>query len=83
MFTAILGWQPVLIINGEHDVLRDDGETYALKLLESDVRVTALRYHGTIHDFVTLNASTNDLAPRGAIEQASHMLRMVMTPENQ
>jgi acetyl esterase/lipase len=82
MFTAILGW-PLLIINGEHDVLPDDGETYALKLLEADVRVTALRYHGTIHDFVTLNTSTNDLAPRGAIEQTSHMLRMVMTPENQ
>jgi acetyl esterase len=83
MSTAILGWQPALIINGEHDVLPDDGESYALKLLEADVRVTALRYHGTIHDFVTLNASTNDLAPRGAIEQTSHMLRMVMTPENQ
>jgi acetyl esterase len=79
MFTAILGWQPALIINGEHDVLPDDGETYALKLLESDVRVTTLRYHGTIHDFVTLNASTNDLAPWGAIEQASHMLKQVLS----
>jgi acetyl esterase/lipase len=83
MFTAILGWPSALIINVEHDVLRDDGEIYALKLLEADVGVTTLRYHGTIHDFVTLNAITNDLVPRGAIEQASHMLMMVMTPENQ
>lgn len=83
MFTARLGWQPALVINGEHDVLPDDGEKYTLKLLEADVRVTILRYHGTIHDYVTLNASTNDLAPRAAIEQTSHMLGIVMTPENQ
>jgi acetyl esterase len=77
------GLPPALIINGEHDVLRDEGEAYALKLLEADVPVTAVRYHGTIHDFVMLNAITNDPAPRGAIEQASHMLKMVMNPNNQ
>jgi len=28
------------------------------KLLEAGVRVTAVRYHGTIHDFGMLNAIT-------------------------
>ena len=42
----------------------DDGEAYALKLLEAGVPVTAVRYHGTIHDFVMLNAITDDPAPR-------------------
>jgi acetyl esterase len=70
---------PALIINGENDVLCDEGEAYALKLLEAGVRVTAVRYHGTIHDFVMLNAITNDPAPRGAIEQASHMLKQVLS----
>ena len=37
----------------------------------ADIRVTAVRYRGTIHDFVMLNAITDDPAPRGAIEQAS------------
>ena len=83
MFTAILGWTPGPIINSEHDVLRDDGETYGLKLLDANVRVTALTYHGTIPDFLTLNAGTNDLVPQGANKQASHILRMVMTPENE
>jgi acetyl esterase len=70
---------PALIINGENDVLRDEGEAYALKLLEADVRVTAVRYHGTIHDFVMLNAIADDPAPRGAIEQASQMLKLVLS----
>ena len=48
------GLPPALIINGEFDVLRDEGEAYAHKLIEAGVQVTGLRYHGTIHDFVML-----------------------------
>jgi acetyl esterase len=73
------GLPQALIINGENDVLCDEGEAYALKLLEAGVRVTAVRYHGTIHDFVMLNPITNDPAPRGAIEQASQMLKQVLS----
>jgi acetyl esterase len=69
------GLPPALIINGENDVLRDEGEAYALKLLEAGVPVTAVRYHGTIHDFVMLNVIADDPAPRAAIEQASLMLK--------
>jgi acetyl esterase len=50
-----------------------------LKLLKAGVQVTAVRYHGTIHDFVMLNAITDDPSPRGAIEQASHMLKQVLS----
>ena len=64
------GLPPALVINGENDVLCDEGEAYARKLLEAGVRVTAVRYDGTIHDFVMLNANTDDQAPRGAIERA-------------
>ena len=73
------GLPPALIINGENDVLCDEGEAYALKLLQAGVRVTAVRYHGTIHDFVMFNAITNDPAPRGAIEQASQMLKQILS----
>lgn len=69
------GLPPALVINGENDVLCDEEEAYARKLLEADVRVTAVRYHGTIHDFVMLNTITDDPAPRAAIEQASFMLK--------
>ena len=69
---------PALVINGEQDVLRDEGEAYALKLLQADVPVTAVRYHDTIHDFVMLNPITKDTALRAAIEQACHTLNRVL-----
>ena len=58
-FRSLKGLPPALIINGENDVLCDEGEAYAHKLIEAGVRVTAIRYHGTIHDFVMLNSISN------------------------
>jgi acetyl esterase len=73
------GLPPALIINGEFDVLRDEGEAYVHKLIEAGVPVTGLRYHGTIHDFVMLNPITETPAARGAIEQASQMLKKILS----
>ncbi|HEY9386481.1 MAG TPA: alpha/beta hydrolase [Nitrososphaeraceae archaeon] len=73
------GLPPALIINEEFDVLRDEGEAYAHKLIEAGVPVTGLRYHGTIHDFVMLNPITDTPAARGAIEQASQMLKKILS----
>ncbi len=68
---------PAMVINGEFDVLRDEGEAYAHKLNEAGVRVTAVQYSGTIHDFVMLNPITETPATRAAIKQANQMLRDV------
>lgn len=65
---------PALIINGEFDVLRDEGTAYAHKLIEAGVKVTAVRYLGTIHDFVMLNPIAGTPAARAAIAQANQAL---------
>ncbi|MEJ0020357.1 MAG: alpha/beta hydrolase [Acetobacteraceae bacterium] len=58
-----------LVIVAENDVARDEGEGYAQKLSDAGVRVTSVRYNGTIHDFVLLNALADTPAARGAIAQ--------------
>lgn len=73
------GLPQTLLIVDENDVLRDEGEAYGRKLAEAGVRVTAVRYNGTIHDFVMLNALAMTPAVRGAIGQATGYLRFVFS----
>ena len=44
-------------------------------LRQAEVRVTAVRFQGTIHDFVTLNALAHSASARGAIALATAWLR--------
>jgi len=69
------GLPPALIITDENDVVRDEGEAYARKLSAAGVGVTAVRYLGTIHDFMMLNSLADTPAARGATAQATDALR--------
>jgi acetyl esterase len=64
-----------LIIAAENDVTRDEAECYARRLSDAGVRVTSVRYNGTIHDFAVLNALADTPAARGAIFQITDTLR--------
>ena len=74
----LAGLPPALVITGEADVLRDEGEAYANKLREAGVPVTAVRYQGIIHDFVMLNALRGTHAAEAAITQAVSTLRTAL-----
>jgi acetyl esterase/lipase len=74
----LAGLPPALVITGEADVLRDEGEAYAAKLRAAGVPVTAVRYQGIIHDFVMLNALRDTHAAGAAIRQASEFLSSVL-----
>jgi acetyl esterase len=70
----LTGLPAALIIVDEYDVLRDEGEEYARKLIEAGVEVTALRALATHHDFVMLNALAGTPACKAAIKLASQKL---------
>jgi len=69
------GLPPALVIVAEVDVLRDEGEAYAARLRTAGVRVTTVRYAGTIHDFMMLRPLASTAATRAAIAQAIAALR--------
>ena len=64
-----------MVITGDADVLRDEGEAYASNLRQAGVRVTAVRFEGMIHDFVMLNALAKTEAAHSAMVLANNILR--------
>ncbi len=77
----VTGLPPAYLCVDEADVLRDEGEAYAAKLRSAGVPVTTVRYDGTIHDFMLLNALSDTRAARAAIGQATAFLRAGLSTE--
>lgn len=69
------GLPPALVVTAENDPLRDEGEAYARKLKDAGVDVAAVRYNGTIHDFVLLNALRHVPSTEAALRQISDGVR--------
>jgi acetyl esterase/lipase len=75
------GLPPALIITAENDPLRDEGEAYARKLKDAGVTVNAVRYNGTIHDFVVLNDLRQVPSTKAAIAQIADALHQYLDPQ--
>jgi acetyl esterase len=69
------GLPPALVVVDENDILRDEGEEYARKLIEAGVDVTALRVLATHHDFLLLNALADTEATKTTLQVVSVKVR--------
>jgi acetyl esterase len=70
----LAGLPPALIITGECDVLRDEGEGYARKLMLAGVSVACSRYLGVVHGFIGVNALAESEPARAAVSQINHWI---------
>lgn len=68
------GLGDAMILNGEADVLRDEGEEFARRLREAGVNVTAMRFQAIIHDFVMLNSLDQTKACRAAMDVSTEWI---------
>ncbi|MFF3874877.1 alpha/beta hydrolase [Streptomyces sp. NPDC001978] len=71
----LVGLPPTLIVTAEADVARDEGEHYARNLSEAGVEASAVRFLGTIHDFVALHALHDSAPTRAAVLHGCSFLR--------
>ena len=74
----LAGLPPALVIVDENDVLRDEGEAYARRLIQAGVPTTSVRYNAILHDFMMLNPLRETQATTAAIEQAIRTLRKAL-----
>lgn len=63
---------PALLINAEHDILRDEGEEYACRLRASGVPVESYTYLGQLHGFFNLLGVMQD--SRDTVQRAAGYL---------
>jgi acetyl esterase len=73
----LTGLPPALVIVDENDILRDQGEAYADKLRQADVPTACVRFNGTMHDFMMLNALRDTESTRAAMGLAASAFRRV------
>lgn len=73
---------PALIITDENDVLRDEGEDFARKLSDAGVEAVCVRFNGTIHDFMMLDALKDSEQSRKAVQFAAAALKEAINAGN-
>jgi len=67
------GVAPAFVLTAEYDTLRDEGEAYARKLIESGNLVQVRRYPGAVHGFFTMPGAL--LLARQALSEVAGFLR--------
>jgi acetyl esterase len=72
------GLPAALIIVSEYGLLRDEGEAYGTRLSDAGVLVTSVRYNGTVHGFMVINALADTQAAKAAVAQTIGALKTAL-----
>jgi acetyl esterase len=70
---TLKGLPQALVITGEYDPLRDQGEAYARRLRDDGVQVTLRRYDGMVHTFFSMTTVID--AARVAMSDTAETMR--------
>lgn len=73
------GLPPAVVMTCELDVLRDEGENYARRLMEAGVPVAATRYLGAIHGCLTIPGVRDNASSRAMLAQMYSAIREALT----
>jgi acetyl esterase len=65
---------PTLLLTCEYDVLRDEGELFAARLVHAGVDVTAVRWLGSLHGFL-VNESLSSASACACIDMVAQYVR--------
>jgi acetyl esterase len=74
---------PTLIVTCEYDLLRDQGEALAAKLVEAGVEVTAVRWMGALHGFLVTEALLNAPSAQRCVDLVAQYCRRLDDTDKQ
>jgi acetyl esterase len=72
---ALRQFPPTLLVTCEYDVLRDEGEAFAARLIRNQVEVTAVRWLGALHGFLVTERLMKSPLADACIDLVSSYLR--------
>jgi acetyl esterase len=66
---------PTLVITCEYDILRDEGEQFAARLIHAGVEVTAVRWLGSLHGFLVTESLAASASAQSCIDMIAGYLK--------